>query len=153
MGSEITLKLNRNEKLSVSKPIKASKVMVKRYSQKVEATGKPQAKAAVNVPEKVAESNTNSEDSYGLAPLTDFASVQAKLKELKGKGKVIYGKKSNFLKPDNCRVLLIDPQTKSMKHVLEAQTPSGRKDLKTGENYTDFENQLKGFIAIWVELY
>lgn len=152
MGSEITLQLNRNEKLSVSKPIRASETMVKRYSQKVE-TPAPEVKATSASPVKEATTTVTPEDAYGMAPLTDFASVQAKLKELKGKGKVIYGKKSNFLKPDNCRVLLIDPQTKSLIHVLEAQTPSGRKDLKTGETYTNFENQLKGFIAIWVELY
>lgn len=154
MGSEITLKLNRNEKLSVSKPIKASEAMVKRYSQQVEITKTPEPKATeVATSEMKTNTSTHSEDAYGIAPLTDFTSVQAKLKELKDKGKAIYGKKSNFLKPDNCRVLLIDPQTKSLQHVLEAQTPSGRKDLKTGQTYADFENQLKGFIAIWVELY
>lgn len=152
MGSEITLQLNRNEKLSVSKPIRASEAMVKRYSQKVE-TPAPEVKATSAAPAKETMTTVTSEDTYGMAPLTDFASVQAKLKELKGKGKAIYGKKSNFLKPDNCRVLLIEPQSKTLKHVLEGLTPNGRKDLKTGQYYTDFENQLKGFIAIWVELY
>jgi len=151
VGSDITLKLNRNESLAISKRTKASTSMQKRYEpQSVSSTAKNEQ--LVDLSAKEPKPSPSEDDVYGFANLKDFGTVQVKLAELKKDGKVIFGKKDKFLRPERCWVLLIEPSTKQLKHVLTSETPT-RKDLVSGEIYEDFENQLKGFIAIWLELY
>jgi hypothetical protein len=47
---------------------------------------------------------------------------------------------------------LVDPNDKQVKHCL-APGKDQRMDIKTEQTYVDFEDKLKGLIALWVEVY
>jgi hypothetical protein len=152
IGSEVTMRLSRNDRLQMSKPMKGrSGVGVVRPVEPQKAVGGEGIRA---VPEAVPTSGNDQSlgTKHGLNLLKDFNDLQAKLKELKTSGKAQVGKKENFLHPANCWVILVEPDTKTVAHILSPRD-QGRKDMRTGQTYPDFENTLKGYIAIWLELY
>jgi hypothetical protein len=152
IGSEVTMRLSRNENLQLSKPMKGRSGAG--VTKPVELQTAVDREGVRTVPEAVstAEIDHSLGTKHGLNLLTDFNDVQAKLKELKSSGKAQVGKKENFLNPANCWVILVDPDTKTVAHVL-SPLDQGRKDIRGGSAYPDFENTLKGYIAIWLELY
>ena len=87
-----------------------------------------------------------------FAQINDFVALQARLDALKKSGKVAVGKKETFINPDKCYVFLVDPNDKQVKHCL-APGKDQRMDIKTEQTYVDFEDKLKGLIALWVEVY
>lgn len=84
--------------------------------------------------------------------LTGFNDLKVYFDKLKSEGKIVYGRKSDFITPSSCWVILLDPSNSNIVHVLEPSSGE-RKDIKTGVKYSDFESQLKGMVAIWVEFY
>jgi hypothetical protein len=87
-----------------------------------------------------------------LKDINDFSDLQAKLNTWKNNGKAMAGKKDVFIQPDNCWVFLVNPQSKKVEYCL---TPGNteRTDKKSNKSIQDFENNIKGFIAVWVEFY
>jgi hypothetical protein len=92
----------------------------------------------------------HSEAAKQFVELHNFSQVQANLSKLRREGQVVWGKEADFVNPNLCWVLLIDPETERLKHVL---TPYnlGRTDVKSGKQYDDIDEPFKGLIAIWVD--
>jgi hypothetical protein len=82
----------------------------------------------------------------------DFQAIKSFLEELKASGTAVYGNKSDFVNPDKCWVILIDPESRYVEHILQPFA-NGRQDVKGGLTFSNFESQLKGLVAVWVEFY
>ena len=86
------------------------------------------------------------------ADMSDFSELQSALANLKASGKGAVGRKSDFFKPEQCWVFLVEPDSKKIAYVLSPES-DGRTDMRSNRKIADFENQLKGFVSIWVELF
>lgn len=82
--------------------------------------------------------------------LQDFSQVQRVLARLRRGGIAVWGKQSDFVNPNSCWVLLVDPKTERLRHVLSPHN-KGRSDILTGAAFQDIDEQFKGLIAIWVD--
>lgn len=152
IGTEVTMRLSRNEKLQLSKPIKGSSSVAIAKPIVPQVSADRESGSTVQGASLAPEAELSLGKKHGLNLLTDFNDAQKKLTELKSSGKAQVGKKENFLNPANCWVILVEPETKAVAHVL-APLDQGRKDIRADGAYPDFENTLKGHIAIWLELY
>jgi hypothetical protein len=142
-SGELTLRLNYNDSLSVTKTTQELNITKVTLGAKL---GEEKSEGDI---QKSAKSKF---DPLQFAQIKDFQTLQVQLENLKKLGKVAVGKKESFLTPDKCWVFLIDPTEKLVKHCLEPGKLQ-RNDLKTEQVYIDFENKLKGLIAVWVEVY
>jgi hypothetical protein len=154
-GADILLKINKQENLSAKKntgnlnrnnPIIRESITPNSLE--------PDAKiypAEISRPAKTGDAESNF-SKIQPEKLRDFKSLQLYLEELKSSGKAVYGKKSDFIYPDKCWVVLVNPDSRVIEHVL-APISEGKKDINKGIIYQDFESQLKGLVAIWVEFY
>lgn len=142
IGKTVEMKLNNNPAMHVSKYVSFEK------STEVKTTAIPDYISPQLNSLKLQENS----DPHNFASLNDFRQTQHKLNELKKSGTAMSGKKEQFRNPDACWVFLVHPETQKVQHIL---TPSddGRTDLKSRQKYADINNQFKGLIAIWVELY
>ncbi|TVR38397.1 MAG: hypothetical protein EA392_09865 [Cryomorphaceae bacterium] len=145
LGGEIRMTVNNSESLTVSKMFNNNLHPITRTF--TQPKPKPTLEDEMPLPHSGIPA-----DPYGFARLTDFDAVQAKLKKLKQQGKVIFGKETDFVNPNRCWILLIEPKSKILLHAL-APNDGGRIDLKSSKRFANFESELKGMIAIWVELY
>ena len=143
INGPITLKINYDDSLTVTKALATATKSGKDENITSEAIVKPSTTL-----KPVASTSTN----YGFATIETFDELQLKLKDIKDKGKGILGKKEKFAKPENCWVFLIDPDSKAVKYCLSPDK-EGRTDIRSNTKYDAFETQLKGYIAIWVEMY
>ncbi len=130
----IRLVINDNRALSVSKTIEGVRV-------KTIAT----APSAPEKSMKVSETH-----AAHFEALSHFSEVQNVLAQLRRGGLAVWGKESDFVNPKTCWVLLVDPQTEQVQHVLSPHH-RGRTDIKSGKTFNEVGEQFKGLIAIWVD--
>jgi hypothetical protein len=142
----VTLRINNNDSLSVTKT--AAELRIK----KTEAIAPVKEEKKIDSTAQEVRKNTVVADPMAFAQINDFVALQARLDALKKSGKVAVGKKETFINPDKCYVFLVDPNDKQVKHCL-APGKDQRMDIKTEQTYVDFEDKLKGLIALWVEVY
>lgn len=154
-GSDILLKINKQENLIAKK----NTVNLNRGDPILKESTKPKPLAPDNQGYRSEISKPakpgDAESAFSkIQPekLKDFKSLQVYLEELKSSGRVVYGKKSDFIYPDKCWVVLVNPDSRLIEYVL-APISNGKKDINKGIIYQDFESQLKGLVAIWVEFY
>lgn len=142
IGKTVELTLNNNPALRISKSM----------SPELTINSNETSKPSGSLPSLKPEKSPSDYDPQSFASLLNFDQAQHKLTELKKSGAAMWGKKEQFRNPDACWVLLVHPETQNIQHVL---TPleDGRTDLKSRQEYVDIDNQFKGLIAIWVELY
>jgi len=143
INGPITLKINYDDSLSITKTIASVATHVKEDNSAIQEAPKPNTSI---------KPDALSAADHGFASIETFEELQLKLKDLKHKGKGIMGKKEIFANPENCWVFLVDPETKNVKYCLSPDK-AGRIDIRSNTKYDTFENQLKGLIAVWVEVY
>ena len=142
----VTLRLNSNDSLSVTKT--AAELGIKNTEAVTSVINERKIDSTAFAPGKT----TAVVDPMAFAQINDFAELQTRLDALKKAGKIAVGKKETFINPENCWVFLVNPEDKLVKHCL-APGKEQRMDTKTQQTYVDFENKLKGLIAVWVEVY
>jgi hypothetical protein len=161
VGNEITLTVNGNSELSVSKRVNPSKAMTDRYSNPAPRNNSepenPKLTSKDFTPAYPAMVSANDAKVNmpklpdNIAKASTFEQLQTELVAMKKNGQAAIGKKAAFVKPENCWVFLID-ENKAIKHLLSPGREQ-RMDLKENRNVVDFENQFKGLTSIWVEFY
>lgn len=156
LGNEVILRINRQDKLTVKKKINSG-LNLGEVSLTLPIPEIPQRIITNQFFEDLEPSNPKPSVSHSFSKtnidqIKDFQSLQPYLNDLKETGKAVYGKKSDFISPEKCWVVLVNPENSSIVHILKPFS-SGRKDLKSGITFQDFESQLKGMAAIWVEFY
>lgn len=85
-----------------------------------------------------------------LVNIETYNVLSGKLNMLKKQRKIMVGKKTDFLHPENCYVFIIHPRSKAVEAVLNNDT-NGRKNILTGQ-----EKEVKdyrGRISLYVEVY
>lgn len=153
IGDDIILRVNKQENLSIKKEIRLRKketIAVNPATTSLdplssttrEGEAKPYNDLADGTPFSTIVASGNFE----------FQAIKTFLEELKTSGAAVYGNKNDFVYPDKCWVVLINPESKEVEHILQP-TLNGRKDVKGGLTFKDFESQLKGLVAVWVEFY
>lgn len=155
----VTLTLNADPALTVKKNIRCGDA---------DPVKPPEIKEPVKKDEssKKEEPETSSSDKSFVPPgkgatvmeLTEqilrtntFEELISILSRYKEKGLVIFGNRKDFLSPENCYIIIIDPVTGEMKGLLEPGK-SSRKDLVTGTSITDLRDTFKGMKTIWAEV-
>jgi hypothetical protein len=102
--------------------------------------------------EKPVMNKSHEEIGSQLARAETFGELQRILSAMRDNGQAVWGRKTDFLNPRQCWVLMVNRESQQVVHVLQPDV-NGRTDKKSGKTYIDFENELKGLIAIWLELY
>jgi hypothetical protein len=74
------------------------------------------------------------------------------LKSLKLSGNLMYGKKSQFIKPDNCYILVVSTDGTKVLGFLTPADPE-RLDLLTNSKIESLSKHYKNKRAIWLEIY
>ncbi|MDX2128542.1 MAG: PKD domain-containing protein [Chloroherpetonaceae bacterium] len=88
-----------------------------------------------------------------LSPVTSADSVFSVLTELKNKGKITFGRQTDFSNTDRCVVIVVNPKEKKLSTIFtDLQTDKTRKDFFTGESLQDVKEKTKGMQAIWVQI-
>lgn len=136
LQGDITLRINEQTGLIRKKTLDGLVVPVKTNTKELVQTPDP----VQNVPKEF------------TTGISDFAELKSTLSALKSSGKAAVGKKSDFYKPEQCWVFLVEPDGNKVAYVLSPES-NGRMDIRSKKVISDFENQLKGFISIWVELF
>lgn len=143
---EVKLIINSNENLACSRSIKF-------IDEKVE-----------NLPIVTDEKNHSHIDTIfdfsiyeipiieNIKKKDDFEEIIDQLNKYKEAGKLVYGKKQHFIKPDNCYVILIDPDSKKIKAILTPKKGK-RKDLISNKLVSNIKADFNNHISIWVEIY
>jgi hypothetical protein len=145
-SGKVTLRLNYSDSLAVTKTATELRIKITEAVTSVKEEKKAETTAAT-VPKTSSVS-----DPLAFAQIDDFQTLQARLDALKKSGKIAVGKKETFINPDKCWVFLVDAADKQVKHCM-APGNEQRIDIKTQQTYVDFENKLKGLIAVWLEVY
>lgn len=84
-----------------------------------------------------------------LRGIKDSKDVIGYLEVLRSQGKITYGKKSDFISPDQCYLLVYDNELKTISNFLAPQN-DGRYDLFTGELIKDVSKKFTGKTGIWL---
>ena len=148
----VTLTFNNNQDLTLSKRVSPDG----KTAEIVKEEKPPVSKVQESTP--VAEEKKPWSPSYASPVLADLANCQSyqdlagKLEHFKKQHKLIYGKADTFVKPENCYIFIIHPQSKTVVAVLD-KGKGGRLNLKTGEIITDLSAQYRGMISIYTEVY
>jgi len=148
----VTLTFNNNQDLTISKrvsPDGKTEEITKETKPPVLKEEKPPAVAEVT---KTWTPVYASPVLADLANCQNYAELASKLEQFKKQYKLIYGKADTFVKPENCYIFIIHPQSKTVVAVLD-KGKTGRLNLKTGEIITDLSSQFRGMISIYTEVY
>ena len=90
-----------------------------------------------------------------LAVLSDGRTLEDTLAELIRNGKLFAGRKSDFLNPDKCWVLIASREN-GVVHLLSPAAPE-RQDIRSSRVFRNFETELKpdsaGHSVVWIETY
>lgn len=142
----ITLVVNGLRELSIRKSLKNPQVAIK-------SAAVPPNSDAKNLSQGRTQSQIlNLENlSREFTQINTFNALQIKLRDLRSAGRATWGKKEEFINPDLCWVFLVNSETRIVDHVF-APFQSGRKNLKTNDIHQNFENEFKGYHAIWVDV-
>jgi hypothetical protein len=143
---EITLVVNGLNELAVRKSVRNPNARPKPVAQ-------TQTSDRNNTNQGRSESQNISFDNISreFAQISSFNALQLKLRDLRNAGRATWGKKDDFINPDLCWVFLINADSKNVDHIF-APSQAGRKNLKTNDVHQNFENEFKGYIAIWVDV-
>ena len=87
-----------------------------------------------------------------LAKTDNYPELARKLSSYKKRRQLMFGKEDTFVKPENCYIFIIHPQSKTIVAVLD-KGKNERRDLKTGEMISDIGGQYRGMISIYTEVY
>ncbi|MBN2600372.1 MAG: PKD domain-containing protein [Candidatus Marinimicrobia bacterium] len=138
----VTLIFNNNPDLAVSK--------------RVFADGK--SENITHATKAVAEEQRKWEPVFDSPVIEDLAACKSynelarKLSSYKKRRKLIFGKAENFVKPENCYIFIVHPQSKAIVAILD-KGKTGRRDLKTGDLIPDLGGHYRGMISIYTEVY
>jgi len=137
----VTLTLNQSQQLSVTKKVSANADIFPSKNQIfANETQQPDI-----------TKQTNKEIIDPLLHEKNYSDLIKKLTILKKQGKLMFGKKSVFIKPSNCYIFIVEPQKKLIIAVLDKGS-NARKNLLTQEIISDLNTQYKGMIPIYVEV-
>ena len=154
IGSDILLRVNKQDNLSIKKEITLTRkdtVVVNTSPAVLDSL--PSTPSLENLENRGNDLAKGTPFSKIVASGTyDFQAIKSFLEELKASGTAVYGNKSDFVNPDKCWVILIDPEIRYVEHILQPFA-NGRQDVKGGLTFSNFESQLKGLVAVWVEFY
>ncbi|MCF8267466.1 MAG: PKD domain-containing protein, partial [Ignavibacteriales bacterium] len=84
-----------------------------------------------------------------LSGIKDSKDVIGYLEVMRSQGKITYGKKSDFIKPELCYLLVYDNELKSITNFLTPMN-EGRYDIFSGELIKDVSQKFKGKTGIWL---
>jgi len=87
-----------------------------------------------------------------LSESLTFDDLSRKLALYKKKRQLMYGKENTFLKPENCYVFIINPQTKEVLALLD-KGHAERQNMLTGESVKEITRQYRGMVTIYTEVY
>ncbi|MCH8546601.1 MAG: hypothetical protein LAT54_07695 [Cryomorphaceae bacterium] len=130
----IRLVINDNQALSVRKTIDGDVVQMN-------AEAPPESENSLKL---------SSAHAAHFENLSHFSELQKVLAQLRRGGLAVWGNKTDFVNPNTCWVLLVDPQTEQVQYVLSPHH-RGRTDIKSGQTFNEVGEQFKGLIAIWVD--
>jgi hypothetical protein len=160
LGDTICLKLNSNEALKRVKSFNFAKTIIE--VQKPNEVAAPVVEKAIiektiveksnNKLEVKAPTSSYTKESYGFENIKNFGQLNTKLKQLELDGKIAIGSKSDFIKPQNCWVFIIDPISEQVTHILSPEE-NGRSNLFDQTKYINFEQNFKGASVLWVSFY
>jgi len=102
------------------------------------ADASPAAKGGLSAPQRE------------LADAGDFQSLTESMRRFRTEGVLQFGRKADFLLPENCWVYLVNPASRKVEHAL-APGAVERRDVKSGKTFRDFEQTSSGLIAVWVQ--
>jgi hypothetical protein len=148
----VTLTFNNNQDLAISKRVSPDG----KIAEIVKETKPPVLKEEESL--VIAEEKDTWTPSYASPVLADLANSQSyqelagKLERFRKQHKLVYGKADTFVKPENCYIFIIHPQSKTVVAVLD-KGKTGRLNLKTGEMINDLSAQYRGMISIYTEVY
>lgn len=148
----VILTFNNNQDLTISK-----RVSPDGKTTEIVKEEKPPVSKEEKSPVMIEEKKTWTPE-YASPVLADLANSQnyqelaGKLERLKKQHKLIYGKADTFIKPENCYIFIIHPQSKTVVAVLD-KGKTGRLNLKTGEVINDLSAQYRWMISIYTEVY
>lgn len=154
IGSDIILRVNKQDNLSLKKEIILSKkdtLSLNLIAPTLDPLPSENIKEGIENPYNDLAAGTPF-STIVEAGNFEFQTIKSFLEELKASGAAVYGNKSDFVYPDKCWVVLIDPENRYVEHILKP-FENGRKDIKGGLTFRDFESHLKGLVAVWVEFY
>jgi hypothetical protein len=81
-----------------------------------------------------------------------YEELSRKLILYKKKHQLMYGKESTFLKPENCYIFVVNPQTKEVIALLD-QGMNTRQNMLTGEMVDNISRHYRGMVSIFTEVY
>jgi hypothetical protein len=111
-----------------------------------------QQTASVAGPDNFPSRSKNEESVMGeIKTIQDFETLSAKLRELKSRGLVTSGKKSAFVNPGDCFVVVVNKETKKIIAILDTTRPD-RIDIVSNRAVPDFENVFNDRVLIWMEI-
>jgi hypothetical protein len=141
---KVTLIVNGISHLAVEKSLRNTSVSTRPVAQR------DAPKNSQTLPNSAEEINLNSIKSE-FGQIETFSSLQTTLMDIRNNGRGTWGRKADFMNPDLCWVFLVNADTKKVEVVLTPNS-GGRTDIRTNKLHTNFENEFKGYIAIWVDL-
>ena len=141
---KVTLIVNGISHLAVEKSLRNTSVSTRPVAQR------DAPKNSQTLPNSAEEINLNSIKSE-FGQIETFSSLQTTLMDIRNSGRGTWGRKADFMNPDLCWVFLVNADTKKVEVVLTPNS-GGRTDIRTNKLHTNFENEFKGYIAIWVDL-
>lgn len=149
LNSDPTLKITRQVKVAGKESPQPAKpeppvTEAKQPEEKISITPEPVKTGVIS---KTAETLTEA-----ILRVTQFREVKDILDSYKAKGLLSFGKKKDFVSPENCFIIIFDPVTGEMKALLEPAA-GARRDLMTGSAVSNITNAYKGMTSIWVEVY
>jgi len=139
----------------LSEPIVLTVNGLRDFSRIKNITVKTASQPETATKEKTTDENSNSKIKTlkeDFIAIKTFGELQLKLKELKKSAQGSWGRKEDFIHPEMCWVFLVNPESKAVEMIFTAATSSGRTELRSNKLYTNFENDFKGYIAIWVDI-
>lgn len=140
--------LHQQETTIISQSTKENQPQSKASSQE----GFKQTQKKVSAAPNITNTKNGEVVINAIKEIHDFETLSAKLQELKAQGMIMFGKKSAFINPEDCYVVIVDKGTRQIMAILDRSNPE-RINILSNNAVPDFENKFKDQAQIWMEVY